>query len=193
MKLVIVRHGETNANAKKLIQGRIDNPLNKAGIKQAKNAGKILKDSNLKFDVVVSSPLSRALETAYLISRKINYKNDIYIEQKFVERNFSPFEMRTIKEVFPTIIDTGFTHPYYEDDIALEKRISKGISNIYSKFKGKTLLLSAHAHVIRATFRLVNSSKYDYSTHYLGNTSIHIFEVNNDEISYIESLNNDEN
>lgn len=191
MKLVIVRHGQTNANAQKLIQGRIDNPLNALGKKQAKKAGQVLKKSGIEFDVVASTPLSRALESAQLVARKLNYKNEIYIEPQLVERDFRPFEMEKIVDVFPIIINTGYTHPEYEDDVALEKRIKAGIYKLYKKFEDKTVLLSAHAHVIRAVFRLVDPVEYDYSTHFLGNSSIHIFNINKNEISFVESLNNE--
>ena len=42
--LTIVRHGETDANLKQLVQGFTDNPLNETGEKQANAAGKALKD-----------------------------------------------------------------------------------------------------------------------------------------------------
>lgn len=190
MKLVIVRHGQTDANAKKLIQGRIDNPLNKLGKKQANEAANVLIDSELDIDIIASSPLSRALETANIIASKLDCKNAIYIEPKLLERDFSPFEMRNISKVFPAIIDTGFTHPHYENDSLLEERVKEGVYNLFNKHKNKTVLLSAHAHVIRATYRLVNPKKYNYSTHYLGNASIHIFKVNQKDIIYLSSLNN---
>ena len=63
--IYIVRHGETDWNKEHRIQGHIDIPLNDKGRQDALNAKKKLK--NVKFDVVFSSPLQRAYETAKII------------------------------------------------------------------------------------------------------------------------------
>ncbi|MEG2303963.1 MAG: histidine phosphatase family protein [Lachnospiraceae bacterium] len=65
MKLYIVRHGETDWNKEKRVQGHSDIPLNEFGISLAKKTAIGLK--NVKFDVAYSSPLCRASETARLI------------------------------------------------------------------------------------------------------------------------------
>ena len=58
--LLIVRHGRTVANAEGLLQGRVDNPLDAEGLRQAKQ----IRIALGPIDVVVSSPLQRALQTA---------------------------------------------------------------------------------------------------------------------------------
>ncbi|MDO4423500.1 MAG: histidine phosphatase family protein, partial [Pseudomonadota bacterium] len=58
----IFRHGETDANAQKRMQGWLDTPLNSNGVAQAHALAKKLAD--VRFDCVYSSPLSRALDTA---------------------------------------------------------------------------------------------------------------------------------
>ena len=73
MKIYFVRHGQTNYNSQRLIQGRVDEPLNKIGIKQAKETGQIIKGLNFTIDKIVTSPLSRAFETGHLIARKTNH------------------------------------------------------------------------------------------------------------------------
>ena len=65
MKIYVTRHGQTELNAKKLMQGRSDNPLNDTGREQARAARE--KIGNIKFDALYSSPLSRAVETASII------------------------------------------------------------------------------------------------------------------------------
>ena len=62
MEIYIVRHGETIWNEKKLLQGRTDIELNENGRKLAIITGKNLR--NTHFDIVFSSPLKRAHETA---------------------------------------------------------------------------------------------------------------------------------
>lgn len=63
MKLILVRHGETEANAKSLVQGGgSDYPLTEKGIEQAKKVSEFLKDE--KIDLAYSSDLKRAVSTA---------------------------------------------------------------------------------------------------------------------------------
>ena len=65
MKILLVRHGETDFNKNKLIQGHSDIVLNETGKEQAINAGRKITDFDI--DAVFSSPLKRALETARLM------------------------------------------------------------------------------------------------------------------------------
>ena len=62
----LIRHGQTDWNKLTLIQGHIDNPLNETGRLQAKDAAsKIINQE--KYDLIISSPLIRAYETALII------------------------------------------------------------------------------------------------------------------------------
>ena len=61
-RFFLVRHGETEWNRIHRIQGSSDIPLNDTGRTQAKKAGAVL--SRHSFDLIVASPLSRAMETA---------------------------------------------------------------------------------------------------------------------------------
>lgn len=64
MKLYIIRHGETNWNKEKRLQGQHDVPLNEKGLALARQTGEGMK--NIHFDYAFSSPLSRAFQTAQL-------------------------------------------------------------------------------------------------------------------------------
>lgn len=65
MKLYIIRHGETDWNKQKKLQGQSDTELNEYGIELARITGEALKD--IHFDYIYSSPLKRAYRTAELI------------------------------------------------------------------------------------------------------------------------------
>ena len=72
-KLFIVRHGETDWNVKKLLQGKTDIELNENGIKQAEELIYKLDFNNI--DIVISSPLKRAKQTATIIvSNRLDIK-----------------------------------------------------------------------------------------------------------------------
>lgn len=192
MRIYLVRHGQTNYNLKRLVQGRIDEPLNKTGIKQAKQTGQLIKQLNFKFDKIVSSPLSRAFETAHLIAKKNNYKDNIILDNLLVERDFGEYELTEIKESFPIVMQEGFNENGFEDTETLKKRIKSAISNLYLNHSDQTLILTVHAHVIRTIYVLMDENKYTYTNFYLGNCSIHVFDFDGDNFSLIETHNNEE-
>lgn len=192
MRIYLVRHGQTNYNLKRLVQGRIDEPLNKTGIKQAKQTGQLIKQLNFKFDKIVSSPLSRAFETAHLIAKKNNYKDNIILDNLLVERDFGEYELTEIKESFPIVMQEGFNENGFEDTETLKKRIKSAISNLYLNHSDQTLILTVHAHVIRTIYVLMDENKYTYTNFYLGNCSIHVFDFDGDNFNLIETHNNEE-
>ena len=71
MEIFMVRHGETEWNRQRRLQGRTDIPLNDAGLAEARRAAKALRDVN--FDRIFTSPLQRARKTAEILrgSREI--------------------------------------------------------------------------------------------------------------------------
>ena len=73
--IYVVRHGETEWNAIDKVLGRTDIPLNAKGIEQARKLADSLKD--LKIDVFLCSPLTRARQTADAISDATGIRYDI--------------------------------------------------------------------------------------------------------------------
>lgn len=71
MKLLLIRHGETDWNAAKRIQGSADIPLNENGRRQAQELAETLALRPLPFSSIYTSPLSRASETAKIIADRL--------------------------------------------------------------------------------------------------------------------------
>ena len=71
MKIYFVRHGETDWNKERKIQGQVDIPLNEFGRHLARETAKGLRD--VPFDVCFTSPLGRARETAEIILQRCSY------------------------------------------------------------------------------------------------------------------------
>lgn len=92
----LIRHGETDYNKNQLAQGNIEVPLNEAGRQQAVEAAEVLRRRGFHFDYVFSSPLSRAMETAEIVSG-ISRTDDRFIlipelhEMAFGELEGKPF------------------------------------------------------------------------------------------------------
>jgi bisphosphoglycerate-dependent phosphoglycerate mutase len=89
--LYIVRHGESEYNAKGLLAGITDIPLTDTGREQARQAGAQL--AQLGITRIVSSPLVRAYETARIIADTIGFDPEaIIVDERLHERNFGELE-----------------------------------------------------------------------------------------------------
>lgn len=87
--IYIIRHGQTDLNKKRVLQSRIDAPLNDEGIMQAEDAGERLRSEDISFDMIFSSPLKRAVQTARIIAG-----DDIplQIDERLLEMDYGPYE-----------------------------------------------------------------------------------------------------
>lgn len=91
MTIYLTRHGQTNLNKRKLMQGLTDEPLNETGRAQAKEARAGIGD--VRFDAVYASPLDRAQETAAIIGGVDREK--VIIDPRIIEVDFGPYEQRS--------------------------------------------------------------------------------------------------
>lgn len=86
--LYIMRHGLTDWNEKRKLQGKTDIPLNEAGIKMAQEAAIACRD--VHFDICYCSPLCRALETANILLKDRNIP--IVTDERLMEMSFGIYE-----------------------------------------------------------------------------------------------------
>jgi broad specificity phosphatase PhoE len=87
--LLLVRHGQTDANERGLLQGRIDLPLSDLGRRQAAALTRILPASGR----VIASPLTRAVETARAFGRPVS------LDERWIELDYGEYDGRSIAEV----------------------------------------------------------------------------------------------
>lgn len=142
--ICLVRHGETDWNAAKRIQGRTDIPLNDTGKWQAEQTGLYLKDAH--WDVVISSPLSRAKETAHLILQHVHAP--LVIMDDFIERDYGDAEGMSFEErqkLFP-----NKQYPNMEPLSALQDRMLEGIEKVRATYPDQQVLIVAHGAAIHA-------------------------------------------
>lgn len=93
IKLVIVRHGQSIWNLENKFTGWTDVDLSENGIKEAKEAGKILKSKNYKFDIAYTSLLKRAQDTLKYILEELNETNiEIKVSYKLNERHYGALQ-----------------------------------------------------------------------------------------------------
>jgi probable phosphoglycerate mutase len=167
--LFLVRHGETDWNAQRRIQGSTDIPLNAMGRSQARTTGKLL--ARRSWDGIFSSPLSRALETAKIIADELRMPAPSVIEE-IVERNYGEAEGLNWDEVeaqFPG--DTPV--PGRETHEQVANRVVPALIRLAVAHPGQALIVVSHGGVIRSVLNSVSDHRHGSIT----NGSIHSFEL----------------
>jgi 2,3-bisphosphoglycerate-dependent phosphoglycerate mutase len=87
--LILVRHGQSEWNSKNLFTGWKDPGLTKLGVKEAKNAGKLIADKGIFFDLMYTSLLTRAQKTGDLILQEMRHPEITIIKNEALnERNY---------------------------------------------------------------------------------------------------------
>lgn len=159
MKLYLVRHGETEKNKYHLVQGQTEADLSQKGIDDAKELIPLI--NSLDLDVVISSPMRRAKETAEIITEK---KYPINLDDRLMERNWGLCEGISIEEVdtvkcWNVFINTNdnFIEPV-QDFI---KRVSEFIEDIRERYADKKVLVVSHSAVMRAMHYAINGIPED--------------------------------
>ena len=142
-RLYFVRHGQSEYNRRRLYTGQTDVPLTDRGREQARLAG---RQTDAAFDLIVASPLSRALETAQLIAAEIGYPPDrILTNPLFMERGLGLLEGRSNDEIDE---DTaGFDDMESIEDFL--QRARSGLAFLRG-LPAENILLASHGAVARA-------------------------------------------
>lgn len=178
--ICMIRHGQTNVNHLRKIQGRREIPLNDTGRSQALQTAKYLKENDSNWDFIYSSPLSRAYETASIIKNTINFKDEIIIEPNFIERDFGDADgMDITDEIFKYIIADEVVN--LEKSYEIQERVSKGILKVCNEHPGKKILIVAHSHTIKALLTFCDKNRTFLDTLY--NCSMTYFNVENNIIT----------
>lgn len=168
MKVYLFRHGETVGNVKGEFAGVTDTPLTANGIQQAKQAANKLKGK--KFEIVLASPLSRAVETAKLVQNQ-----PIELLEELKEMNFGYFEGLTyaeIQEQYPQAVKKWqkeglyFEFPSGESVRSFFDRIITIYHNILTTYEGKDILIVAHSGVIRCILAHEISESFEHYWRY---------------------------
>lgn len=143
----LVRHGQTDWNAERRLQGSTDIPLNDVGRGQARDAVAAL--APYRWDAVVSSPLSRAAETADLIAEGLGLTVARRIPA-LTERGFGPAEgMQAGPELEALRIPGGFRGAESEDDAAA--RGLGALEELAGEFRGRSVLVVTHGTLLRVS------------------------------------------
>ncbi len=202
LELIIVRHGQTEGNQKRIYQGWTDTQLNGNGLRQAERLALRLRKKEL--DSIYSSPLERAFTTASIVNKY--HGLEIKAVQNIKEIHFGEWEnmsQRQIEELYPDYMDKGrggyknFMAPGGESLDAAYSRINSWIKElIKNKEKGNVLIVS-HAGAIRAMVSgLVGRGTEGHWNYVISNCSITTINIYDgfpvltglNDISHLENI-----
>lgn len=177
-KLYLLRHGQTEFNVKKLVQGRCDSPLTDLGRQQARTTAAWLKAHGVVPDKVVSSPLGRAMDTAQLVATEL-LGPDAAVEPcgGIIERCYGTFEEGPHDALPTDVWDPGEDLVPFggEGSKALQERMVATLTNLMGAKGIETLLAVSHGSASRQFIKAVAPGGFEFPTK-LPNCAIMIFD-----------------
>jgi len=168
-ELYLVRHGETDWNRARRVQGRTDVPLNDTGRAQARATGRLL--ARRRWDAVLSSPLSRAVETAQLIAAEIGLPEPEVFEG-IMERDYGEAEGLNYYEIERRWPRGGVPGRESRGDVA--SRVVPALVELAVARPGQSLVVVGHGGSIRAALAAASPAQ---AHEVITNGSIHSFRV----------------
>ncbi|MFL9691555.1 histidine phosphatase family protein [Aeromonas veronii] len=167
MELVVIRHGETQANAEGRYQGALDIGLNKSGQRHIARLADEIAATQAPFDRLLASPLLRTRESAAILSRQLGLP--VELVPAFRERDVGLFEGLTQVEArtrYPELWARNITRRWAEappggetiDEVIA--RVSQGLTELASTMQGERVLLVAHG-VVAKVIRAVTMAGFD--------------------------------
>jgi uncharacterized phosphatase len=144
--VAFIRHGQTDWNRDDRMQGSSDIPLNDTGRAQALDAVEVLRES--PWDVVVSSPLVRARETAEIIANALDLELGASYPE-LVERDYGPFEGANATECIAKY--PGKDYPDAEPISSVVERGRTGLARVSADHPGRNVVIVCHGTIIRYT------------------------------------------
>ncbi len=160
MKTVyLLRHGHTEDNQNRIIQGQGDSPLTHEGILSIKNRAIKLKDIN--FDAVYCSPLGRARSSMEIFLKEIGSNtNAVYLDE-LMEIDFGEYTKKKINEIIDTIYEhktnTSKPYPGGESGDMFKKRVMYFMDEYVLKNECKCFFVMTHYGVIETILNHYNN------------------------------------
>lgn len=170
--LGLLRHGQTDWNITFRIQGSSDIPLNETGIAQAHAAAEVINAAD--WDVVIASPLSRALHTAEIVAARHGFET-VVIEPLLTERSFGEAEGMEYTEWKSGHTDHALI-PGIETLPELEVRAKALLGLVAEKYQGKRVLAVSHGAFIRKVVRITSERKLPLEGQRFQNASLSTFK-----------------
>ena len=153
--LILVRHGQTAANAEGRLQGHLNLPLDDTGVQQARALAERISQ-RYRVRRVVSSPLLRAQQTAAEIAQQVSRVVDT--DERFIELNYGEFDGLKVDEVSADIWahwreTPTFAPPQGESLVALDTRVHAALEELKEESlasPGEVIVIVSHVSPIKS-------------------------------------------
>ncbi len=180
MKLLMIRHGQTDGNKKEMVYGHLDLPINEEGARQVEKMAEELTKQHI--DAIYASPLTRTRQTAEVVSAKLGLP--VYYNDDLVERDFGSLNGQLWKDILekygPDYRHKDFRQEYDyhefggEDFTDVRQRVLAFLEYVErTHTDDQVILVITHAGIIRLMYHLYT----DISEKDLDNETIHEFIV----------------
>jgi probable phosphoglycerate mutase len=181
MKLYIIRHGQCEWNALHKVCGSTDSPLTEKGRAQAAETAALVAHMTCDepIDLIIASPLSRALETGKAIQAACGGV-PLIIDDRIREIDFGDSAGRSTrdpdfqaeKRMFPR------RHPNGESMLMFTHRIYSFLDDIRVRYADKTVLLACHNGICRAAYSYFHDmTNEEFMSYVVKNASVSIYEL----------------
>ena len=158
-QVILIRHGETEWNKQRRMQGHLDSPLSEKGLRQAQLLGK--RRAQMKFDALYSSDSGRAHTTARCVAEASGHT--VVVEPRLRERNFGVFEGLTRDEMIASYPedyarfksrDQHFAMPRGESGVQFRARAIACMDEIIARHPQQQLVVVTHGLVLDVFYRI---------------------------------------
>ncbi|XP_026191536.1 phosphoglycerate mutase-like protein 4 [Cyclospora cayetanensis] len=174
-----IRHGLTDYNAERRLQGQLDVPLNDIGREQCRECGKKLKSmiesgKNFQIEVIYSSPLNRTRESAEIIRQAAGIDCKIVLDGRIQEWNAGILQGHLLDEL-PVLFpkewgawnrsrDPGFVFPRGESFQQRYNRVKEFFLEVTARHTRQRIIVVTHGGVLDDLFRLVRNIPMNIKT-----------------------------
>jgi len=185
----LIRHGETEWNASRRLQGWLDIPLSETGYRQARQLSAHLQAlDGPRFNAVLSSDLARAAETARIAAGHLNLP--LITDPKLRERNYGIYQgmdwaalTEGLSSQGVNLRDPDQTIEEGESFSAFAQRIVAAFEEHAREYAGKNVLVFSHGGVVDIVWRKAGSHALTVKREgTILNTSINVFDISADGV-----------
>lgn len=154
MTIYLIRHGETDWNLQRRLQGREDIELNETGVKQAHECGRAFQC--VPVDCIVTSPLKRALMTASIIAEYVKVA-ELITEDDLIERDYGKLAGMTPEERDSFRLNKADEGMEPKD--ALTQRLIVLFNKYRNNKKYKNIIMVSHGSAINAVLKVLSDDE----------------------------------
>lgn len=164
MKLILVRHGQTEENLEGVLSGRDDGILTKKGREDAGKVGKELKEKYKKIDMIFCSHLGRCVDTLNEILEEYPFEGEIFMSKLIEERDFGEYtganendvDWKDMSENNKINREMGV-----EPLVDLVKRVSLFFEDLKLEDENSTILVVSHYNPIKILISKITGKTFD--------------------------------